>query len=149
IDPPFASKQEFRGTQDQKAYQDKIAGSLFVEFLRKRLVLLRELLADDGSIVVHLDNRRVHYAKVILDEVFGEHRFVNELIWRSTVFTGSSKAIANKFPSNHQTLLWYRGATDYVFNKPREEYKEEYVERFKNPDDDPRGPWQSVSLKTY
>jgi site-specific DNA-methyltransferase (adenine-specific)/adenine-specific DNA-methyltransferase len=149
IDPPFATKQDFRGTEDQKAYQDRIAGAKFLEFLRKRLLLIRELLADDGSLILHLDSKRVHYAKVLLDEVFGENRFVNEIIWRSTVFTGSSKAIANKFPVNHQTLLWYRGSAGYRFNKPRGDYKPEYLERFTNPDDDPRGPWQSVSLKTY
>ncbi|MEL7654275.1 MAG: DNA methyltransferase, partial [Bacillota bacterium] len=55
IDPPFATKQEFKGSQDQKAYQDKITGARFLEFLRKRLVLLRELLSDDGTIFVHLD----------------------------------------------------------------------------------------------
>ena len=149
IDPPFATKQDFRGTEDQKAYQDRIAGAAFCEFMRKRLVLLRELLADNGSLVVHLDSKRVHYVKLLLDEIFGESRFVNEIIWRSTVFTGSSKAIANRFPANHQTLLWYRGKSGYVFNKPREAYKPEYLERFTNPDDDSRGPWQSVSLKTY
>src|ERR1035441_10487087 len=113
IDPPFATKQDFRGTEDQKAYQDRIAGAAFCEFMRKRLVLLRELLADNGSLVVHLDSKRVHYVKLLLDEIFGESRFVNEIIWRSTVFTGSSKAIANRFPANHQTLLWYRGKSGY------------------------------------
>jgi hypothetical protein len=54
IDPPFATRQEFSGTQDQKAYQDKIAGSQFVEFLRRRLVLMRESLAPNGAIYVHL-----------------------------------------------------------------------------------------------
>lgn len=72
IDPPFATRQEFRGSQDQKAYQDKVAGAQFVEFLRKRLVLLRSLLAADGNLIVHLDNRKIHYVKVILDEIFGE-----------------------------------------------------------------------------
>jgi hypothetical protein len=66
IDPPFATKQEFRGSQDQKAYQDKIAGAKFVEFLRKRLVFLRELLSADGSIYVHLDQKKEHYIKIIL-----------------------------------------------------------------------------------
>src|SRR5205823_398744 len=61
IDPPFATRQEFRGTQDQKAYQDKIAGSEFLEFLRKRLVFLRELLSDNATIYVHLDYRKMHY----------------------------------------------------------------------------------------
>ena len=72
IDPPFATRQEFRGSQDQKAYQDKLAGARFLEFLRKRLVFLRELLSEDGSIFLHLDNRRVHYIKLILDEILGE-----------------------------------------------------------------------------
>jgi DNA methylase len=71
IDPPFATRQEFSGTQDQRAYQDKIAGSQFVEFLRRRLVLMRELLASNGAIYVHLDQRKSHTMKLVLDEVFG------------------------------------------------------------------------------
>src|SRR5690349_23151127 len=67
IDPPFATMQDFSGTQDQKAYQDKVAGAEFLEFLRKRLIFLRELMAADGVIYVHMDNRRAHYLKVILD----------------------------------------------------------------------------------
>jgi len=69
IDPPFATKRDFAGTQDQKAYQDKIAGAQFIEFIRKRLVLLREILCDDGFIVVHIDYRFGHYVKVVLDEL--------------------------------------------------------------------------------
>src|SRR5919198_1209157 len=55
IDPPFATNRDFSGTADQKAYKDRVVGAQFIEFLRKRLILLRELLADDGSILVHLD----------------------------------------------------------------------------------------------
>ncbi len=61
IDPPFATKQEFTGTQDQKAYQDKIVGVEFLDFLRSRLILLRELLADTGHLFVHVDYRKGHY----------------------------------------------------------------------------------------
>ena len=84
VDPPFSTKQEFRGTQDQKAYQDKVAGAQFLEFLRRRFLFIRELLADDGSLYLHLDQKKAHYAKIILDEVFGEHNFRNEIIWRNT-----------------------------------------------------------------
>lgn len=66
--------------QDQKAYQDKLAGAVFIEFLRKRLILIRELLSDNGSLVIHLDARKGHYLKVILDEVFTENNFRNEII---------------------------------------------------------------------
>ena len=69
IDPPFSTKQEFRGSQAQKAYQDKVVGAQFLEFLRKRLVFLRELLADDGFLVVHIDYRFGHYVKILLDEL--------------------------------------------------------------------------------
>ena len=82
IDPPFATSKEFRGTEDQKAYQDKIGGSEFVEFLRKRLVLIKQLLSDDGALFVHLDQKKGHYIKVILDEIFGEGNFRNEIIVR-------------------------------------------------------------------
>lgn len=80
IDPPFATKQEFGSTEDQKAYQDKIAGAEFLEFLRKRLVLIRETLADDGHIFVHADYRKGQYIKTLLDEMLGEHNFRNEII---------------------------------------------------------------------
>ena len=69
IDPPFSTKQEFRGSQAQKAYQDKVIGAQFLEFIRKRLVFLRELLSDDGFLVVHIDYRFGHYVKVLLDEL--------------------------------------------------------------------------------
>ncbi len=109
IDPPFATKQEFRGNQDQKAYQDKIAGAKFVEFLRKRLILLRELLADDGNLVFHLDIRKIHYAKIILDEVFGEQNFINEVIWHKGREGGSSRShgIGASIPTEYQNLLIY------------------------------------------
>ena len=64
IDPPFATKRDFQGGADQRAYQDKISGAVFLEFLRKRLVLLRELLSPTGSIYLHLDHRKGHYVKV-------------------------------------------------------------------------------------
>jgi len=109
IDPPFATKQEFRGSQDQKAYQDKIAGAKFIEFLRKRLIFLRELLADDGNLIFHLDSRKIHYTKVILDEIFGENNFVNEIIWHKGREGGSSRShsIGSGIPTEYQNLLVY------------------------------------------
>lgn len=109
IDPPFATMQEFEGTQDQKAYADKIVGAQFVEFLRKRLVLLRDLLADNGAIYVHLDWKKVHYIRVTMDEVFGEHNFRNEIVWH---YPGREMHIANKFNAKHDTLLFYAKSSD-------------------------------------
>lgn len=108
IDPPFATAQEFHGSEEQKAYQDKIIGARFVEFLRKRLVLLRELLADDGAIYVHLDWKKAHYIKVVMDEVFGENNFRNEIVWH---YPGREMHISNKFNAKHDTILFYSRST--------------------------------------
>jgi len=117
IDPPFATKQEFRGKQDERAYQDKVAGARFVEHLRKRLVLIRELLSDDGNVVVHLDTRKVHYVKVVMDEVFGEHNFVNEVIWHKGREGGSSRVhgVGAAIPTEYQNLLIYANKRDRRF----------------------------------
>jgi site-specific DNA-methyltransferase (adenine-specific)/adenine-specific DNA-methyltransferase len=112
IDPPFATKQEFRGSQDQKAYQDKIAGARFLEFLRKRLVFLRELLSEDGSIYVHLDYRKGQYCKVILDEIFQEINFRNEIVW---CYTGPSQS-ENYFPRKHEYIYFYAKSSSSFFN---------------------------------
>lgn len=103
IDPPFATKQEFRGSQDQKAYQDKIVGKLFLEHLRKRLIFLRELLSKDGSIFIHLDLKKSHYIKVLMDEIFGE-RIENEIIWH---YPDNFQGNVNRFPNNHNVVYFY------------------------------------------
>lgn len=109
IDPPFATKQEFKGSQDQKAYRDKIIGAQFVDFIRKRLVLLKDIMAADGNIVVHLDNRKIHYIKIVLDELFGENNFINEIVWHKGREGGSSRSHAqgSAMPTEYQNLLIY------------------------------------------
>jgi len=131
IDPPFATKEDFRGTNDQKAYQDKIAGAAFIEFIRKRLVLLRELLADDGSVYLHLDTRKIHYIKAIMDEVFEESSFTNEIIWKRTSAHSDSKTFANV----HDTILFYTRSTGTRFFSQYIPYTEDYIsERYKHVD---------------
>jgi site-specific DNA-methyltransferase (adenine-specific)/adenine-specific DNA-methyltransferase len=111
IDPPFATMQEFQGADEQKAYQDKVTGARFVEFLRKRLILLRELLAQDGAIYVHLDWKKAHYIKVIMDEVFGDNNFRNEIIWH---YPGREMHINTKFNAKHETILFYARSSSGV-----------------------------------
>lgn len=109
IDPPFASKREFRGSQEEKAYQDKVVGAEFVEFVRRRLVFLKELMSDDGSIFIQMDQRKVHYMKVVMDEVFGEQNFRNEIVLPGR----AAKNLQQQFNTisrlnvRHDTLLWY------------------------------------------
>ena len=112
IDPPFATKQDFRGSQDQKAYQDKIFGAKFLEFLRKRLVFLRELLSDDGTAYVHLDWRKGHYAKIIMDEVFGEHNFINEIVWCYK----EREMTKTHWNRKHELIFMYSKGNERIFN---------------------------------
>jgi site-specific DNA-methyltransferase (adenine-specific)/adenine-specific DNA-methyltransferase len=121
IDPPFATEKEFKGAKGEKAYQDKVVGAEFLEFLRKRLIFLRELLADDGSIYVHLDWKKGHYIKVLMDEIFGEQNFRNEIIWSYGEGGGGKSA----FPRKHDTILFYAKGDNYfkidddeIFRKP-------------------------------
>lgn len=118
IDPPFASKQDFSNT-DQKAYTDKLKGAEFLEWLRKRLILLREILADDGSIYVHLDWHKVHYVKVLMDEIFGEENFKNDIAW---CYTGPARPVS-AFPKKHDHILFYTKRNKGVFNSPRIPHK--------------------------
>ncbi len=121
IDPPFATRRDFRGKQDEMAYADKISGARFVEFLRKRLVLIRELLSDDGTLYVHLDPKKGHYMKVILDEIFGENNFRNEIIWW---YYNKMQGNIKRFPSNHDCIYVYSKQPEPVFTTLYEEREE-------------------------
>jgi len=167
IDPPFDSgadyvrKVQLRGVQapglrgqsyslgEQVQYTDIWTNDMYLQFMYERFLLLDQLLSDNGSLFLHCDYRKAHHLRCLLDEVFGSESMVNEIIWRSTTFTGSSKTIAKRYPTNHNTLYWYHKGDSYTFHKVYEDYREKYLARFQNPDGDPRGPWQSVSLKTY
>jgi len=147
-DSPFATRQDFRGSQDQKAYQDKLAGANFLEFLRKRLVFLRELLSDDGSIYVHLDEKKGHYIKTLLDEVLGEHHFQREIIWDTRVLSGF-KTQANNWIRGHDVLLFYSKGSDFIFNKLTVEHRQEYLDRFKKVDKNGRNYFDGRGGRRY
>jgi len=128
IDPPFATKQDFMKDRE-KAYRDKVIGAQFIEFLRKRLILLREVLADDGSIYVHLDWKKGHYAKAIMDELFGEHCFAGEIIWKRT----TSHAQKQSFGIVHDNIFHYiKNKDDYIWNPQYEIHTQEYIDRYYN-----------------
>jgi DNA methylase len=137
IDPPFATRKDFRGRRGQRAYRDRIAGAAFVEFLRKRLVFIRELLTDDGSLWLHLDSRRVHYLKVVCDELFGEHNFRNEVVWKRTTAHNDAATMGNV----HETLLLYSKGPSPKWHPQWMPYEEWYVKqyyRYREPEPDGR-----------
>lgn len=127
IDPPFATKQDFMKDKE-KAYRDKVLGAQFIEFLRRRLILLRELLADDGMIYVHLDYKKSHYIKAVLDEVFGEENFQNEIVWERT---NAHNMPTKTFARAQDTIFLYSKSDVFKFNKLRQAYGQAQLKRYK------------------
>lgn len=111
IDPPFATESDFKAGQGQSAYSDKKKGADFVEFLRRRLILAKSLLAPDGTIYVHVDFRKGHYIKVVLDELLKEFEFA-EIVWICGLM-GSGKF----YPKAHENIYCYKGP-NAIFNPP-------------------------------
>ena len=114
IDPPFATKDEFQSKEGAKAYNDKKKGAEFVEFMRKRLIVAKELLSNDGGIFIHLDWKKAHYIKLVMDEIFGENKFRNEIIW---TYSGPSAPNQQQFSRKHEVIFWYSKSDDWVFNR--------------------------------
>jgi DNA modification methylase len=113
IDPPFATQKEYQGDKGEKAYQDKIIGAQFVEFLRKRLVLIKELLHPNGSVYVHLDWRKCHHIRVILDELFGETRFMSQIIWQRH---DPHNDAVKRYGRIHDIIFWYGNSERPTYN---------------------------------
>ncbi len=114
LDPPFMTGDAFFMGSDV-AYRDDLSPDEHLQMLYERLLLVREALAPDGTVVVHLDHHVAHAAKLVLDEVFG--RFLNEIVWfyQGGALTGVRKHL----PRKHDTLLWYGKGPDHVFHAPR------------------------------
>jgi len=147
IDPPFDSRKDYRveigmgdGAFDEdysklqsviedKAYNDTWGRgrASYLQMMHERLTLLRELLSPTGSLVVHLDWHQGHYVKILLDEIFGEGNFRNEIIWW---YYNKYQGNINRFASNHDLLLWYSRTDKFVFNK-RIEQRDQPVQQLK------------------
>lgn len=121
IDPPYNTGSDSFG------YNDKFNRSSWLTFMRNRLELSKKLLSPNGAIYVQLDYHQAHYAKVLMDEIFGENNFQREIIWRIGWLSGYKTADKN-WIRNHDTILFYsKDASQMDFNKyyiPREDYKD-------------------------
>jgi adenine-specific DNA-methyltransferase len=117
IDPPFATAASFESRKQKHAYDDHIVGPAFVESLRKRLILLHNLLADDGSLYLHLDERMIFHMRVILDEIFGEKNYRNCITRKKC----NPKNYTRKTYGNvADYILFYTKSDTYVWNRPIE-----------------------------
>lgn len=133
IDPPFATSMAFVGRDVRHAYDDFLAGADYLEFMRQRLILLHDLLADDGVLFVHLDQTIVFEIKLILDEVFGRQQFRNFITRRKcntknyTRRTFGNVSDHILFYSKSDTYVWHRPYDPWVEERIREEYQ--YVDK--------------------
>ena len=135
IDPPFATQDEFQNKEGAKAYSDKKKGSEFLEFIRRRLILAKEILSDDGSIYVHLDEKMADYIKAIMDEIFGKNNYRRQIIWFTKTSSGY-KTKAENWIRGHDVILYYTKSLNFIFNKQFIlDYKKEYLNRFKKVDE--------------
>lgn len=136
IDPPYNTRSAF------EHYDDNLEHSQWLEMIYPRLELLRELLAEEGSIWVSIDDNEGHYLKVIMDEVFGRRNFVANIVWQKAY---TSNQTAKHISDTHDHVLLYaKNFNQLSLGKlPR---TEEQIAKFKNPDSDPRGPWKAENL---
>ncbi len=133
IDPPYNTRSAFAH------YDDNLEHSQWLAMIYPRLVLLRELLAEDGSIWVSIDDNEGHYLKVVMDEVFGRRNFLAEIIWQKRTSRENRAAIGLA----HDTVLAY-GKMPPVQWKAIRNPLPPNLNGFSNPDADPRGPWRSI-----
>ena len=129
IDPPYNTQSAF------EHYDDKLEHSQWLSMMYPRLVLLRELLVDGGSIWISIDDREAHYLRVLMDEIFGRVNFIANVIWRSS---DNSNNDAKTFSVDHNHILVYSRKTGWLSKKLDAVEKRSH---FKNPDNDPRGAW--------
>ena len=136
IDPPYNTGAAF------EQYDDNLEHAQWLGMMWPRFELLRELLAEDGSMWVQLDDHESHHARVILEELLGRKNFVADVTWQKSYAVRSNAEFVS---TSTEHLLWFcKDRSRYVPNTlPRSEAQ---TARFSNPDDDPRGPWQSITF---
>ncbi|HEK85776.1 MAG TPA: site-specific DNA-methyltransferase, partial [Candidatus Aminicenantes bacterium] len=145
IDPPFFTGADFTvrttvGDEEiekepsiieERAYKDTWSGGIasYLKYMYERLVLMRELLAENGSIYVHLDWHVGHYVKVMMDEIFGYENFQREIIWDIRVLSGY-KTKTNNWIRGHDLILFYSKSKSFTFNRLTVPHDEKYLSRF-------------------
>lgn len=137
IDPPFSTNNIYRSgservstisssKEDRIAYEDTYQGAEYIEFLRKRLILLREILADDGSIYLHIDEKIGHYVKIIMDEIFGKENFINHI---SRIKCNPKNFKRSAYGNIKDVILFYSKTDSYIWNDSKEDYTEDEINR--------------------
>lgn len=137
IDPPYNTGSAF------EHYDDNLEHSTWLNLMYARLIILKELLSDDGSIWISIDCDEGHYLKVLCDEIFGRSNFIDEIVWQRSYSPINLKKTLSRC---HDLILVYAKNKTPSFELNKLPRTAEANSRYKNPDNDPRGPWTSGDL---
>ena len=135
LDPPFNTQQSFL------QYDDALEHSVWLTMMRDRLIQIRELLAPNGSVWVHLDDAEIGYCRVMMDEIFGREHFVATVIWQKS-YTRENRTDVSTV--HDYILIYARDHVAWATSRNLLPPTDEQVGRYRNPDDDPRGAWKAL-----
>jgi adenine-specific DNA-methyltransferase len=126
LDPPYGTGMEFHSRQLQHAYKDNRAPAAYLEFMRRRLILIREAMADDGTLYLHIGHQMLFHIKAILDEVFGPSNFQNLIVRRKC---SSKNFTRNRYPNINDYILFYSKSSSFKWFQPTEKPEQDWIER--------------------
>ncbi|MDC2828443.1 DNA methyltransferase [Limosilactobacillus mucosae] len=135
LDPPYNTDHDFE-------YNDHFTHATWLTFMKNRIEISKELLSDDGSIWVILDNNEIYYAKILLDSIMGRENFVSDVVW---VNNKQSKGYGNEISLHHNLILIYRKTQQFNINLLPRTDKDNI--NYKNPDNDPNGAWRPSDVR--
>ncbi len=163
IDPPFDSKADYRTkitlpggdmetlptVLEQFAYSDtwKDGTASYLRMIYPRLVLMRELLSDRGSIYVHIDWRLSAYLKIVMDDIFGKEQFRNDIAWKRQAVRGA-KVTSKQYARNSDHIIYYSKTNKYIWNNAFKPYDEKFIKEKFKPDEKGR-LWRDSDLGDY
>lgn len=126
IDPPYGTNSTFLTRDNGHAYKDEITGTQYIEFLRERLILLRELLSEKGSIYIHLDENMAFPIKIIMDEIFSRDNFRN---WITRIKSNNKNATRNRFGNISDYIMYYTKTKNFIWNRQFIPWDEESIKK--------------------
>jgi len=131
IDPPFNSNRNYEvfwgETKEKRALEDRHASTqAYIEFMRPRCEQLHRVLKKTGSFYYHCDWHASHYVKVMLDQIFGENNFQNEIVWKRT----SAHSNAKRYGPVHDVILFYTVSDDYAWKEQCQPFNQTYLDNF-------------------
>ena len=142
IDPPYGTGKDFQSRSLKHAYKDVFGTTAWIEFMRRRLILMRELLSNEGSIYVHIGHQMLFHLKIIMDEVFGEKQFRNLIVRKKC---SSKNYTKNQYPNLNDYILFYSKSDSYIWNQPTVPATEEWINK-EYTNSDSRGRYKLVPI---